>query len=187
MFVADRDRVKSFTWDKESGRPVHTLNSNEDTSRAPRAPPNGHIVRAGEGSALCWTLVSSRPGMGPGRGTNVSEQASTAGKSVGVIARMRKRSTAPEVSQVRHFPSAVASPRASSTRTSRRPISLLEKAQTQAIDASHWTWSTEAQSPCATSPTLGRSPSSRPALRTQTSSSLRRAMATSGCTTVAAR
>ena len=54
MFVTDRDRVKSFTWDKESGRPVHTLNSNEDTSWAPRAPPNGHIIRAGEGSALCW-------------------------------------------------------------------------------------------------------------------------------------
>lgn len=93
----------------------------------------------------------------------------------------------PEASQVRHFPSAVALPRASSTRTNRRDISLLKKARVQAMGVSRWTWSTEAQSSRATPATLGRAPSSRPALRTRTSPSLQRAMATSGCMAAAAR
>ena len=38
MFVADRDRVTSFTLDKKSGRPVHTLNSMK-THRGPLALP----------------------------------------------------------------------------------------------------------------------------------------------------
>ena len=65
MFVADRDRVKSFTWDQKSSRPVHTLNSMK-THRGPLALlPNGRIIRAGEGSALCWTL-DDLPTHGPG-------------------------------------------------------------------------------------------------------------------------
>lgn len=56
MLVADRDRVKSFSWDKKSSRPVHTLNSMR-THRGPLVLlPNGRIIRTGEGPELCWTL-----------------------------------------------------------------------------------------------------------------------------------
>ncbi|GBE88277.1 predicted protein [Sparassis crispa] len=54
IFVADSDRVKSFSW-QDKGKLVHTLRS--DSHSGPIAVlPNGRIVRAGKGSALVWDI-----------------------------------------------------------------------------------------------------------------------------------
>ncbi|PSS03512.1 hypothetical protein PHLCEN_2v3980 [Hermanssonia centrifuga] len=55
MFMADNDRIKSYSWENGKGTPVHTLNSNNH--QGPLALlPNGRILRAGKGSALSWTI-----------------------------------------------------------------------------------------------------------------------------------
>ena len=55
MFVEDRDRVKSFSWEGRSGKPVHTLNSLKH--KGPLVIlPNGRILRGGVGSVLLWRL-----------------------------------------------------------------------------------------------------------------------------------
>lgn len=56
MFVDDPDRVKSFTWEGASGRPVHTMNSMKSHAGPLAVLPGGRFIRAGTGSALCWNL-----------------------------------------------------------------------------------------------------------------------------------
>ncbi|TFY64138.1 hypothetical protein EVJ58_g2815, partial [Rhodofomes roseus] len=56
MFVADRDRIKSFSWADKSSRPVHSMNCMK-THRGPLIVlPGGRLLRADDGSALSWTL-----------------------------------------------------------------------------------------------------------------------------------
>ncbi|KAH9928736.1 uncharacterized protein B0H18DRAFT_1000397 [Fomitopsis serialis] len=66
MFIADSDRIKSFTWADKSDRPVHTLNCMK-THRGPLVLlPGGRLLRAGRGSALSWTLDALQThGRGP--------------------------------------------------------------------------------------------------------------------------
>lgn len=55
MFVADKDRVKSYSWENGSGKAVHTLNSDEYTGPLSLLP-GGRIIRGGVGSILSWTI-----------------------------------------------------------------------------------------------------------------------------------
>ncbi|EMD33906.1 hypothetical protein CERSUDRAFT_56003, partial [Gelatoporia subvermispora B] len=54
IFVADGDRVKSFSWKGGKGSPVHTLNSM--TSGPIAILPRGHIIRAGDGRFDYWRI-----------------------------------------------------------------------------------------------------------------------------------
>ncbi|GJE96272.1 WD40 repeat domain-containing protein [Phanerochaete sordida] len=56
MFVDDRDRIKSYSWDGASGRPVHTMNSMKSHDGPLALLPGGRLIRGGMGSALCWDL-----------------------------------------------------------------------------------------------------------------------------------
>lgn len=58
MFVADRDRIKSFSWAERKGIPVHTLNSLKSHKGPLAILPNGRLIRAGQNSALLWNLDS---------------------------------------------------------------------------------------------------------------------------------
>ncbi|KAF7796464.1 hypothetical protein EIP86_007641 [Pleurotus ostreatoroseus] len=55
IFVADKDRVKSYSWADGSAKPVHTLNSNNWTGPLALLP-GGRIVRGGIGSLMSWTI-----------------------------------------------------------------------------------------------------------------------------------
>ncbi|OCH84733.1 WD40 repeat-like protein [Obba rivulosa] len=55
IFVADRDRIKSFMWVEGSGDAVHTLNSSKYSGPIALLP-NGRIVRAGKGAVAYWNI-----------------------------------------------------------------------------------------------------------------------------------
>ncbi|KAI0784256.1 hypothetical protein C8Q75DRAFT_810319 [Abortiporus biennis] len=74
VFVADRYRIKSFTWEKNLevkgdedpyGSPVHTLNS-KDFNGPLEVLPNGRVIRSGTGQAGVWNIDQlDTHGLGP--------------------------------------------------------------------------------------------------------------------------
>ncbi|KAI0360219.1 hypothetical protein OH77DRAFT_1447220 [Trametes cingulata] len=92
VFLADADRVKSFSWaPNPKGKVpkrlpnVHTMNSLRDFDGPLAALPNGRLARAGKGQAALWTLDTldthqDRPGqlIGPGK-LNTDDSWRTAG------------------------------------------------------------------------------------------------------------
>lgn len=66
LFVADRERVKSYTYGKER-KAMHTLDSSAAYGTGPLALlSNGRIARSGTGSALIWNIDELETHYAPG-------------------------------------------------------------------------------------------------------------------------